>query len=126
MRFSLTFILHQMEVYNVQCRMCIRTLSSHLTCITLGDIFLVCHQVTLQESFSKLLEGDEEEGGGGEKREGEGGSEVRDLRSTLAQLRKRLRQTEDTHKVELQESKVETGLLYYTAGRPTLKVSIPL
>ena len=88
--------------------------------------FLVCHQVTLQESFSKLLEGDEEEGGGGEKREGEGGSEVRDLRSTLAQLRKRLRQTEDTHKVELQESKVGTGLLYYTSGRPTLKLSIPL
>lgn len=82
MRFSLTLLLHQME-----------------------------H--TLQETFSKMMEGGVGgEGGGdvtvGKGEGGEGGEEgeVKNLQSTVAQLRKRLRQSTETHKTELQESKV--------------------
>ena len=82
MRFSLTLLLHQME-----------------------------H--TLHESFSKMVEGGGEgEGGGdvtvGKGEGGEGGEEgeVKKLQLTVAKLRKKLRQSEETHKMELQESKV--------------------
>ena len=95
MRFSLTLMLHQMEVNTTAHK---QTNQQHM-------LKLVCfssYKVTLQESFSKLLEGG---GEGVEKEEGEDG-EVRNLKLSLAQLRKKLKQTEDTHQTELQESKV--------------------
>ena len=81
---------------------------------------LMLHQMehTLQEAFSKTTEGGEEgyRGGGGggtgrglgrgEEGDGEGEKEMKRLKSTLSQLKKRLRQSEEIYKSELQESKV--------------------
>lgn len=57
--------------------------------------------MTLQESFSKLLGGEEKA-----DEDGEEGAELRNLKLAQAQLKRKLRQTEDTHHMELQESKV--------------------
>ena len=85
---------------------------------------LMLHQMehTLQEAFSKTMEGGKEgeRGGGGGggtggglgrgeeegEGDGEGEKEVKRLKSSLSQLKKRLRQSEEMYKSDLQESKV--------------------
>ena len=74
------------------------------------SLALMLHQIeqTLQESFSQLGSPRQEVGMAG------AGPEVDELRDTLAQLKQTLRQNQETHKIELQESKV--GNLSWQAG----------
>ena len=61
------------------------------------------HQIeqTLQESFAKMGAMEERgRGGGGGEKEGE------ELKDVMAQMTRRLRHTEETHKIEMEESKV--------------------
>jgi len=68
------------------------------------SLALMLHQMeqTLQESFARVGLMDRELG---EERE-DGTTREEELREVTVQLKRRLRQTEETHKIELQESKV--------------------
>ena len=75
------------------------------------SLALMLHQIeqTLQESFARMGAMEERGrggggGGGGEEEEREG------LREVMAQLTRRLRHTEETHKIEMEESKVQCML----------------
>ena len=67
------------------------------------SLALMLHQIeqTLQESFAKVGAMEERGGGGGREKEG---SELKDM---MAQMTRRLRHTEETHKIEMEESKVQ-------------------
>ena len=67
------------------------------------SLALMLHQIeqTLQESFAKMGAMEERgRGGGGGEKEGE------ELKDVMAQMTRRLRHTEETHKIEMEESKV--------------------
>ena len=68
------------------------------------SLALMLHQIeqTLQESFARVGLMDRGEG----EEEREDGTREEELREVTVQLKRRLRQTEETHKIELQESKV--------------------
>lgn len=68
------------------------------------SLALMLHQIeqTLQESFAKMGAMEERgRGGGGGEKEGE------ELKDVMAQMTRRLRHTEETHKIEMEESKVQ-------------------
>ena len=67
------------------------------------SLALMLHQIeqTLQESFAMVGVMEERGGGGGGEKEG---SELKDM---MAQMTRRLRHTEETHKIEMEESKVQ-------------------
>ena len=67
------------------------------------SLALMLHQIeqTLQESFAMVGAMEERGGGGGGEKEG---SKLKDM---MAQMTRRLRHTEETHKIEMEESKVQ-------------------
>lgn len=69
------------------------------------SLALLLHQMeqTVEEGLAQTMPTEKVEGG-----EGGGGGEE-ELRDIMVQLKRRLRQTEDTHRIELQESKVSFG-----------------